>query len=334
MSSLGIGGVLEDIGGVYLNAVKVALNRQEIRVVEVESSAEVYRSRVRPWLEDATDIAYWTQRPRAGGVYTTYLTAIDQAGDPLGHARSRLEGLGERAAIKGEKALPISRGSVKLIESAVRKKLAARWHECSSVKGYIECVLPTPPVSKHMYSFHRAVRLALAYIDYVGTPALVIKPHARVEGPPLRNLIEQYGEGVLQKLYNREVVARRKSEGRLREAVLLAVKPSGGELVAEVMFYDGSKEEVGAGDVRLPGSVLRYKEVLVDILGEQAYRELEQVHRELAFSLGSKESSLQSAKSFADEVLRIAAQLKEDRVFPLRLGDAVVDIEERLLEVG
>ena len=317
------------IGNIYLNALAITLSNK-VLTVEIESNKDVYSKHVKPWLKNTDDIAYWTPRrkPEAKDIYISYVTSINSSIDSV---KARLEELKDRISIKGETYLTINRNSVKMLEGAVMKRFITVGWRCPKPKrryGNIVCWSSTPLDSKYLFAFHRAVEFRVIYID---APLLVLRPHLHIVGPSLKDLLNQFGESLLQKVTNRECIALRKNEDRPRKAMILEVKKADiDRYVAKVIFYDGFEDEVNIEDVRLAGNVLFYKKLVIELFGEQAYRQLEKMRRGYSFSLGPRESSLKLAKAFKDEILNV---VRNSGVFPFKLGDVNVDIELDLIKV-
>ena len=317
--------VTKDIGNVYLNALAIALSKSEILTVKIESDEKTYSECVKPWLEDTVDITYWTPRRKlgAGSIYTSYVTSINSSID---HARSYLEEkLKDRIDIKGNEYLTIDCSNIKIIEGAITKRFIATGWYCSKRYGNIVCCSPDPLNSKYLFTFYRTVEFRVIYIN---NPLIVLRPHLRVVGPSLKDLLNEFSEEVLQKVTNRECVALRRDENRYRKAMVLEIKKTDiGRYMAKVVFCDGVENEVDIGDVRLAGNVLFYKKLVTELFGERAFKQLEKMQRSYSFSLGSRESSLRLARSFKDEILNI---IRGSKVFPFRLGDVDVDIKLEL----
>lgn len=321
---------VEDIGGVYLNALKITLSSPEVHVIEIETKEDIYSEHVKPWLDKNNYIAYWTPRRRSGSknIYTSYITSV---GSSIDDARSRLDELRDKISVKGDTRLAIKNESIKILENAIMKRFIIAGWQCSKRPGNIGCLLPAPLSKTSTFSFYRSIEFR---VTYIGTPLLVIKPRLSIEGSSLRELLKEFGENALQMVINRECIAMHRREGRYRSATVLGVRGIDVDrYLVKVVFYDGFEDEVDIDSARLAGNVLLYKELLTGLLGEQRYRQLEEMQRTYSFSLGPKESSLQLARDFRDEILRILKMARDAGAFPFQLGDTRVDIEQEFFKV-
>ena len=312
----------------YLNALPTLLE-SSIPVIEITADKESYMKSVKKWLINARDISYWTPGSRSGdNNYISYVTAINST---LDYVKQRLEELKNDVKIYGERTLEIER-SYKIVEQAVMKRFIAQgWKSSAEHNINNTCYSSKPLESKHLFKFYRSVEFRVMYLKDRDTLLLVLLPHIYVQGPTLKEILEQFGEESLKKLVNSECIAMHNIEGRNRRALLLEIKKIDvNKYLAEVVFYDGTSDYLELDKVKLIGDVIYYKNFIIDLYGKGAFDYLNRLQRGYSFSLGPKESSFKMALEFKDSVLE---RVRSSQVFPFTLGGVKVDVDMNLFKI-
>ena len=322
-----IDGIAIDLGNIYLNALPVVLSNREIPTIEIESDKTFYSSHIKPILERAIDITYWTPHPppNENKYYISYVTSVNS---PIDQVKTRLQGVKDHINFKGETYIELDNKNIKLVERAIMKRFIEKGWKCSKKYGNIVCISTTPFHTKPLFTFSRAIEFR---VTYLGHPLLILRPHVKIGAPTLKELFNMFGDEISQKVINLECIALHRFDNRFRKGTIVEIrKESKEDCTARIVFFDGLEDEVDIKNVKLMDNINSYKKFIIDLFGEQVFKQLENTQREFSFSLGPKESSLSLGVKFKNEVFNI---IRNSGIFPFKLGDVNIDVNMELFEV-